>query len=631
MRYIIIVVIFVFALQNVQGQQLQQQGKTDAQLAISYYNSRDYEKAIPLLFSIYKKSSNTYYFRLYITSLVQLDRFSEAEAELAREIKKSKNTSPELIVYLGYVLEEQGRLDEATGKYEEAIRMTPPNKGSFLVTANTFLQWGKYDYAAKTYLKGRQEIPGEQFNYELARAYLYQRNYDDMLEEYLNLLRQDEKQLPRVQSSLSSAMRLDIDDGLRDQFRGQVLKRIQADPNVIGYNRLLIWFFLQEKKFSSALRQSIALDKRTGKEGPQIAQMGQMALNNKSYEDARKAYEYLLTKGEENPYYKQAYSQNVHVNYLQHTKGSKGDMEKGRELSAQFSEALDYLGYNVASLDLIQEYAHLLAFYMNESEKAIEILQKGLDIPRLKPGQTGMLKTEMADIYVYSNDPWEATLIYSQVIDANKMNSLGDEVKLKKAKLGYYMGNFSWAKAQLDVLKASTSKLTANDAMDLSLLIGNNLNLDTTTVPLEMFARADLLFFRNKDSLALATLDSISEMFPYNSLGDDVLFRKSKIEIEKQDYAKAAAYLEQIVNEYSYDIMADDALFELANMYNYHLGEKEKARDLYRQMLFNYPGSVYVEESRNLYRELREVYPDEPVPPEIETPVIEEIKPGESE
>jgi hypothetical protein len=66
-------------------------------------------------------------------------------------------------------------------------------------------------------------------------------------------------------------------------------------------------------------------------------------------------------------------------------------------------------------------------------------------------------------------------------------------------------------------------------------------------------------------------------------------------------------------------------------MYNYHLGEKEKARDLYRQMLFNYPGSVYVEESRNLYRELREVYPDEPVPPEIETPVIEEIKPGESE
>ncbi|GKT18164.1 tetratricopeptide repeat protein, partial [Aduncisulcus paluster] len=140
---------------------------------------------------------------------------------------------------------------------------------------------------------------------------------------------------------------------------------------------------------------------------------------------------------------------------------------------------------------------------------------------------------------------------------------------------------------QLDVLKASTSKLTANDAMELSLLIGNNLNMDTTAVPLQMFARADLLFFRNKDSLALATLDSIVEMFPYNSLDDDILFRKSKIAIEKQDYDTAAIYLEQIVDDYSYEVLADDALFELANLYNYHLGNREKARDLYKQMLFD--------------------------------------------
>lgn len=105
-----------------------------------------------------------------------------------------------------------------------------------------------------------------------------------------------------------------------------------------------------------------------------------------------------------------------------------------------------------------------------------------------------MLKTEMADIYIYAGDPWEATLLYSQVIESNKNNLLGDEVKLKKAMLGYYMGNFGWAKAQLDVLKASTSKFTANDAMELSMLIGNNLNLDTTAAPLQMFARADLLF-----------------------------------------------------------------------------------------------------------------------------------------
>src|SRR5690606_10967909 len=161
-------------------------------------------------------------------------------------------------------------------------------------------------------------------------------------------------------------------------------------------------------------------------------------------------------------------------------------------------EGLEFLGVNVTTLNLVQEYAHLLAFYLDKSNEAIEFLKRALEIPNLKSEEWGRLKTEMADIYIYDDDPWEATLIYSQVIDGNKMNALGDDVKLKKAKLGYYLGNFDWAKAQLDVLKASTSKLTANDAMELSLMIGNNLNLDTTDIPLTMFARADLLFFQNK-------------------------------------------------------------------------------------------------------------------------------------
>ena len=192
---------------------------------------------------------------------------------------------------------------------------------------------------------------------------------------------------------------------------------------------------------------------------------------------------------------------------------------------------------NSATLNLVIEYAHLLAFNLDKTDVAIEVLKKALLTPLLKSEEWGMLKTEMADIYIYSNNPWEATLLYSQVIESNKTNSLGDEVKLKKAKLGYYLGNFNWAKAQLDVLKASTSKLTANDAMELSLLIGNNLNLDTTDIPLTMFARADLLFFQNKNDEAMLVLDGLTKMYPHHSLVDDILFRKAKIEIDEKAHA----------------------------------------------------------------------------------------------
>lgn len=610
MKYFLFILLYFFTVAVVTGQNAQNQIQTQTNLAFQYYNARDFEKAAPLLQQVYELTKNSTYFKYYLDCLIQMEKYDEAVQKIQSEIKNQKPEKPELFVNWGYILKVQKKVDEAKQQYEKAIEIVSANRNEYAMLANAFLQWQEYEYAKQTYLKGEKIMGVGVFDYELARVYSYLRDYDNMMEKYLDMVKLDEKQLPRVQSGLSSSMRLDIDDEMLDTFREQVLKRIQANPEIIGYNRLLIWFFLQENKFSAALRQSIALDKRTGQEDAQIIQLGYMALNNKKYDDAQKAFDYLIGKGREKPFYAQSFALKIHSSYLQFTNEISGNREEGEKIAAQFKEGLEFLGINVTTLNLVQEYAHLLAFYLDKSDEAIDFLKRALEIPNLKPEEWGKLKTEMADIYIYVNDPWEATLIYSQVIEGNKMNSLGDDVKLKKAKLGYYLGNFDWAKAQLDVLKASTSKLTANDAMELSLLIGNNLNLDTTAIPLTMFARADLLFFQNKNRRAMETLDSLTENFPHHSLVDDILFRKAKIEIEQQEYAAAAQHLEQIVNGFSYDLLGDDATFMLAELYNYNLGQQEKAKDLYKEILTRYPGSVFIEESREKYRQLRLLYPD---------------------
>lgn len=615
MKYFLFTIIILFIISGVSGQDVQNQLQTQSNLAIQYYNAREYEKAIPLLFGVYELSKNSTYFKFYLECLIQLGRYDEAVRQVQTELKKQRPEKPEFYVHWGYILKMQKKVDESKQKYDRSIEIASGNRNEFLLLANAFLGWQEFEYAKQTYLKGEKLLGPGQFDFELARAYSYLRDYNNMMEKYLDVLSQNENLLPQVQSSLSSAMRLDIDDEMLETFREQVLKRIQANPEIIGYNRLLIWFFLQENKFANALRQSIALDRRTGKEDIQIIQLGNMALNNKKYEDAKRAFEYLMGKGRENPFYAQSFALKMHSSYLQFIAENSGDRTEGEKVAIQFKEGLEFLGMNSATLNLVQDNAHLLAFYLDKTDEAIEVLEKALLIPMLKSEEWGRLKTEMADIYIYSGDPWEATMLYSQVIDANKNNSLGDDVKLKKAKLGYYLGNFSWAKAQLDVLKASTSKLTANDAMELSLLIGNNLNLDTTAVPLTMFARADLLFFRNKDKQAMATLDSLAEIYPYHTLIDDILFRKAKIEIDQQNYAVAAEHFEKIISGFSYDLLGDDAHFMLAELYNYNLGEKDKAKDLYKTILTRYPGSVFIEESREKYRELRQIYPDkEPEP-----------------
>ena len=610
MRYFLTLLIFFLIIAEVSGQDQQNQIQTQSNLAIQYYNAREFEKAAPLLFGVYELSKNSFYFKYYLDCLIQLQRYPEAEEQIKHEIRKQRPEKPEYYVHWGYILKVQNKIEESKQKYDKAIEIVKDNRNEYSLLANAFLGWQEYEFAKQTYLKGEKSQGAGVFDYELARVYSYLLDYTNMMEKYLDLLKQSEDRLPQVQSGLSSTMRFDIDDEMLEIFREQVLKRIQASPEVVGYNRLLIWLFLQENKFPNALRQSIALDRRTGKEDAQIIQLGNMALNNKKYDDANKAFEYLMGKGRENPFYAQSFALKIHSSYLQFTAEMPDNKVEGEKLAAQFKEGLDFLGLNSATVNLIQENAHLLAFYLDKTDEEIEVLKRAIEIPRLKMEEWGRLKTEMADIYIYANDPWEATLIYSQVIDVNKTNSLGDEVKLKKAKLGYYLGQFSWAKAQLDVLKASTSKLTANDAMELSLLIGNNLNLDTTEVPLTMFAKADLLFFRQKNEEAMAVLDGLAKMYPQNSLVDDILFRKAKIETEKQNYKLAAEYLEKIVGEFSYDLLGDDAQYMLAELYNYNLGNQEKAKNLYRDILTLYPGSVFIDESREKYRSLRLIYPD---------------------
>lgn len=600
-------IVFVASAQVIPDQ-------TNVQLATQYYNNREFEKAAPLLREVYETSKNRYYYRLYLLSLAELQRYDEAIDDLKREIRKNRDLQADLLVHWGAVLKLQKNDSEATERYQEALKATPSDRASYINTANMFLQWREYEWAEKLYMQGRKSISGEKFHSELASVYLYLRNYSQMLDELLELVKIDEKQLTRVQSSLSSAMYLDIENNLRDEFRTILLKRIQSEPDVIAYNRLLIWFFIQERQFAAALRQYIALDRRTGAEEPHILALAHMAINSQNFEQASSAYDYILLKGTENPSWTQAFIYKLHSDYQFYTTTRPDDKEYGALLAGRFEEGLKTLGMTPGSVFLIREYAHLLAFFLERPEEATTLLQSALEIKGLRLQEMSEIKTELADVFIYAGDPYEAILLYSQVIDLNRNNTMGDEVKLKKAKLGYYMGNFSWAAAQLDVLKASTSKLTANDAMELSIFLHNNVSEDSINKALQFFANADLLFFRNKNEEAMAALDSIDEHFPYHSLIDDVLFRKSKIHLKMNKPEFAVEMLERIVKDFGYDLLADDALYLLAETYNFRLNNKDQAMEAYRKIMFDHPGSIYVPDARDKFRALQGENPDAGIP-----------------
>jgi predicted negative regulator of RcsB-dependent stress response len=215
------------------------------------------------------------------------------------------------------------------------------------------------------------------------------------------------------------------------------------------------------------------------------------------------------------------------------------------------------------------------------------------------------IKLELGDTYLFTGEVWEASLLYSQVEKALKNEPIGHEAKFRNARLSYFIGEFEWAKAQLDVLKAATSKLIANDAMELSLLISDNMDPDSTYTALAFFARAELSMYRMQYDGALATLDSIRMLALSHPLDDDVLFRKAEIFISKNDLAQADSLLADIVEDYPFDILADNALFRRAELHAGPLNDKAAAMDMYQRLVLEYPGSLFATEARKRYRQLR--------------------------
>jgi len=153
------------------------------------------------------------------------------------------------------------------------------------------------------------------------------------------------------------------------------------------------------------------------------------------------------------------------------------------------------------------------------------------------------------------------------------------------------------------VLKAATSELIANDALYLSVLITENVE-DSNYYPLERFAHADLLLFQNKDKEAEALLDSINKAFPKHPLNDDIIMLRANLAIKRHDFNKAIAYLKTIYEQYGQDVLGDDAVYKMAEIYRNNLHQSEQAKHYYEQLIIDYPGSTYVQEARQKLAEL---------------------------
>ena len=600
MRKIILATVFSFSLAGLFAQ------SSNEQLAFQYFRNQEFEKANELFADLYKQNPTHYYYSYYLQTLLQLGDAKEAERLVRRQMRQSPNIQ-RYNIDLGYVYELQGDASKAKKQYESSISAITANTNTIIELARAFQSYRLNDYAIKTYLHGRK-LSNFSTTYAGEIASLYEANneYEKAINEYISLLNASQGMLNFVETQLTNWLIGDDADSRSEIIRVQLLRAINRFPDNKAYSSLMIWFSMQKKDFAAALRQAKAMDKRYNEDGRRIFELAGIAAENHDFNTAIDGYNYLIGRGGTTVFYYDAQMMLLNIKLIQATMTYPANPQQVQAVDKELTQHFQSKPINNTNFGLYRKWISLKAVQLNDIESATAMINQNLSSNNIGAKEKALLKLDLGDILQLEEDVWEATLLYSQVEKDFPNDTIGHIAKFKNAKLSFHIGEFDWARAQLDVLRAATSKLIANDAMYFSLLITDNLDEnDSLNTPLKQFAKADFLMTIHRYNEALEILDDIENQNIYHSLLDDVLYKKAKIALIQQDYAKADKLYETLVKNYPYDLLADEALFERAELQEKHFKDTLKAMELYQQLLRDYPDSIYTVEARARFRTLR--------------------------
>jgi len=562
-------------------------------LAENYYRNGEYEKASKFYKKLVDKSpySRTYIYKL-VNCYQELNEFVLAENILTEKLNK-KSSQTFLNVFLGHNYELQQKDKLATKYYDKAISSIKKKNNYGSTIADLFKKYNKLDYAIKAYRKVKDVNENANYSFQIAQIYGEKGDFEYMFEEYINYVDQDEKLISKVKNYTSKYINDDSENENNILFKKALLRKSASNPKNI-WNDLLAWLFTNQKQYGKAFIQHKALFARNPDNLNGIIDLSNIAFDAKDYEVAKKCSDFII----DNTDYLQYKLNGIYMKLLISTEIEEDDLDEN------FQEVFNTYGFNESTFSIQIAYADYLTFKKNDPEKAFTVLEKALKYAKNK-FERANVKLKLADVLVYQSKFNKALIYYSQIQTQLKNNYVGQKARFKVAQTSYFKNDFTWAKAQLKVLKGSATQLIANDAAGLFLIISDNEPKDSIPTGLSKYAKADLLSFQNKNKESILILDEILKEYKGQPIEDETLFKQASLYTKQEKYEQAIKNYENIIALDAQGILVDDTYYQLAEMYQNKLDNKEKASEYYQKIIFDYPSSIYLVDARKKYRQLR--------------------------
>lgn len=593
------------------------QNTDEIQIAKEYALKGEKEKAIKVYEDLARNFVNIPLIHNdYLNLMLDLGKYKDAENYVDRLIRKQDDRFTYRLD-LGLVYIRAGDVQKAEKQFKSVIKSNANDIYRIKSISDYLASQRLTDYAVMAMQEARQVHSNNSlFTLELANLYRLQGNRDAMVGEYLNYVTQTPGNINYVKNLLQILLTKPEE---MEALERLLYDEAQKNPNSEVYADLLIWVNLQQKNFYGAFIQARAYDKRFKNEFSKTLEIANIAMSNEDFENADRGFSYVVKEYSNTDNYLPARLGQIRAREAKVKRSYPIKKDSVRYLIGEYQSFIESYPENPNAYEAILNQALLYGYQLDEKDAAIDKLNVLIENPRVAPYVKAKAKLEMGDIYMLKEEPWESTLLYSQVERSQRETPIGYEAKLRNAKLSYYKGEFALAQEHLDILKEATTREIANDAMDLSIRIKENTAFDSTGTALKEYAAIELLLHQNKVDSALMRItdlkkgilptkhpaDSTLSKFSNATILDDVYWLEAQIRLKQGEFDQAYALLQKILDEYGEDILADDALFTQGDILENYKNEKTAAMEIYREFLNRFPGSVYAAEARKRYRNLR--------------------------
>ncbi|MDP4233664.1 MAG: hypothetical protein Q8922_11125 [Bacteroidota bacterium] len=597
-------------------------------LAEVYEETHDVQNAARVYEELYHTNpSDQIVFEGLTRCLVYLKKFDEAEKIVSYRLAKDGSSDVLLLwARLEARLNKRTEALDAFHKAEEAMHATDCSQLFPIVYAMMDVSYNQEAMQVLDRMRKLATNDAEVCSSQIAGLYLRLGDFDRAATEFVGILKGGEANLGMVEQRLAEYT---TDSMSRTAVLGSLERAIHAassdgEPAVANL-RLLSWLYQEKKDYAKALQTMTQLDGLAANAGSdhtmqgfELLQFADRVRNEGALDVAVKAYREALKRLESsssarnNYFIQQAQlgslkTEDAYYSMLGSPKDSMRTLIIGYEDFAAKPAAGGMTELALDALTHAGQIAFHVLFDLDRATKDYEsaiTLSHGVSEP-MQRAAFGLVDIAFAKQEFPLAERRLQTIEHALAQRATPSDKeVRNHILYDRALSNYYQDNFDTSLAQAQSVANDAGSDFANDAIQLSGLIEENVN-PANRPALAAYAKAALAEVSRRYDTAQLGYASVAQLFPSSPLADDATIRSAEVLVKLGKAQEAVGVLDTMQETMLKSPLLDVAAFRAAEITEKDLHDKAHAQKRYEDFLARYPSSTFTETARERARKLR--------------------------